>query len=230
MCSIILRFSEDGALIGANRDEMLARAWDKPAAWWPKLPGVVAGRDRTGGGTWLGVNRHGLVAAVLNRHGTLGPAPGKNSRGELPLLALAETGLEQAAEKIRALDAGRYRSFNLVLADATGGIFFAGLENGKPRAQELGRGVWMITSGEVNDPASLRIARHLPKFAAAPAEDWTRLLADNAPPAESALNIPPSNGFGTVCSAFITLRPGEARWLFAGGAPDIAPFQPVVSA
>ena len=100
MCSIILRICETGVLIGANRDEMLARAWDAPAEYWPEFPGVVAGRDRTAGGTWLGINRHGMVAAVLNRQGTLGPAAGKKSRGELPLLALAETSLQAAGAKI----------------------------------------------------------------------------------------------------------------------------------
>ena len=88
MCSIVLRISETGVLIGANRDEMLARAWDPPGQYWPALPGVVAGRDRTAGGTWLGMNRQGMVAAVLDRKGTLGPAAGKRSRGELVLDAL----------------------------------------------------------------------------------------------------------------------------------------------
>lgn len=228
MCSIILRISAGGVLIGANRDEMLARAWDSPAEFWPDLPGVVAGRDRTAGGTWLGVNRHGLVAAVLNRHGTLGPAAGKRSRGELPLLALGESSLEAAKAKTLALDAGVYRSFNLVLADAGGALFFRGLETGAPQLEVLGQGTWMITSGEANDVTSPRIARHLPKFTAAPAESWPELLADNAAPEESALNIPPHDGFGTVSSALITLsRTAPPSWNFAPGPPHLAAFEPV---
>ncbi|EGO94617.1 NRDE family protein, partial [Acidiphilium sp. PM] len=60
MCSLILSFLPGDAwpvVIGANRDEMLARPWDPPAAHWPERPGVIAGRDRTAGGTWLGLNR-----------------------------------------------------------------------------------------------------------------------------------------------------------------------------
>ena len=87
MCSIILRMGPDGVSIGANRDEMLARRWEPPAEYWP---GVIGGRDVLGGGTWMAINRHGVMAAVLNRHGSLGPAAGKRSRGELPLLALRE--------------------------------------------------------------------------------------------------------------------------------------------
>lgn len=228
MCSIILRISGDGVLIGANRDEMLGREWDPPAAYWPELPGVVAGRDRSAGGSWLGINAHGLAAAVLNRTGTLGPAPGKRSRGELPLLALREASLQEAEAKMLALDAGQYRSFNLVLADARGAVFLRGLEAGAPQAQRLDAGCWMITSGEANDTASPRIARHLPKFRTARAEDWPALLADDAPPEDSALNIPPHGGFGTVSSALITLRrAAPPEFLFAAGPPGLAPFRAV---
>ena len=48
----------------------------------------------------MALNRHGVMAAVLNRHGSLGPAPGKRSRGELPLLALRETSAKAAAERL----------------------------------------------------------------------------------------------------------------------------------
>jgi uncharacterized protein with NRDE domain len=228
MCSIILRITPAGVLIGANRDERVDRAWDPPAQHWPELPGVTAGRDRTANGTWLGLNRRGMVAAILNRHGTLGPAAGKRSRGELPLMALAESSLEDAAAKILGLDAGSYRSFNFVLADASRALFFRGLESGPPELQTLPPGTWMITSGEANDLTLPRIARHLPKFAAAAATSWPGLLADNAPPAASALNIPPDDGFATVSSALITLtKTAPPIWLFAAGPPDRAFFEPV---
>jgi uncharacterized protein with NRDE domain len=228
MCSIILRISAAGVLIGANRDERIDRAWDPPARHWPELPGVTAGRDRTANGTWLGLNQHGMMAAILNRHGTLGPAAGKRSRGELPLMALAESGLEDAAAKILALDAGNYRSFNFVLADASKALFFRGLESGAPGVQTLPSGTWMITSGEANDLTLPRIARHLPKFATAAATSWPSLLADNAPPVATALNIPPHDGFATVSSAIITLtKTAPPIWLFAAGAPDRTAFAPV---
>jgi uncharacterized protein with NRDE domain len=231
MCSIILRIGAEGVLIGANRDEMIARAWDPPAEYWPEYPGIIAGRDRTANGTWLGLNQHGMMAAILNRHGTLGPAAGKRSRGELPLRALAQSSLNAAAAEIEKLDAGQYRSFNFVLADASSAILFRGLESGAPDKQILGPGTWMITSGEPNDLTSPRIARHLPKFETAPAAAWPSLLADNTPPAESALNIPPENGFATVSSAVITLsKTASPIWLFAAGAPGIAAFEPVTFA
>jgi uncharacterized protein with NRDE domain len=233
MCTLILRFGDDGLLIGANRDEMLARPWDLPGEFWTELPGVVAGRDRLAGGTWLGVNAHGVVAAVLNREGkfqesTLGPAAGKRSRGELPLLALTETTAQAAAEKIASLDAAAYRSFNLVTADRAGAFWVAGLEQGRLETCALERRTWMITSGQPNQMSLPRIARHLPKFIAAPAAEWPALLADDAPPAASALNILPHDGFGTVCSSVISLRKtGEVDWQFAAGPPHEVGFKPV---
>ncbi|GLR68017.1 hypothetical protein GCM10010909_26980 [Acidocella aquatica] len=223
MCSIILRIDAQGVFIGANRDEMVERAWEPPGEFWP---GVIAGRDRLAGGTWLGMNRHGVVAAVLNRTGTLGPAAGKRSRGELPVMALGEASASAAAQVLAGLDAGAYRPFNLVVADAAGAFLLRGLGEGKPDVARLGEGVTMITSGEPNDVAHPRIARHLPRFSAAAFEDWAALLADAAGDWETTLNIPEKDGFGTVCSSLIALPcpPGKPEWWFAAGRPDAVGF------
>ena len=225
MCSVILRIGEDGVFIAANRDEMIGRPWTPPAAHWPELPGVIAGRDTLAGGTWMGLNRHGVMAAVLNRRGSLGPAPGKRSRGELPLIALAETTARSAAAAVAAQDAGLYRSFNVVIADRQSGYFLRGLEQGQPDLQTLGAGVWMVTAGEPNETSSPRIARHLPRFKEAPFSAWPGLLADDADPQGSALNIRPHDGFGTVCASVVALpRGGAPVWRFAAGPPHAPAF------
>ena len=71
-----------------------------PGRHWPDRPQVRGGLDSLAGGTWLGVNDDGLVAAVLNRRGTLGPEPGKRSRGELVLEALDHAEAYDAAEAL----------------------------------------------------------------------------------------------------------------------------------
>ena len=91
MCTLVVlrRPGDDWPLIlGANRDEMIARPWRPPGRHWPDRPEVVAGLDELAQGSWLGINDHGVVAGILNRFGTLGPAPGQRSRGELVLEAL----------------------------------------------------------------------------------------------------------------------------------------------
>lgn len=226
MCSIILHIGAEGVVIAANRDEMLSRQWDPPAEYWP---GICGGRDRTGGGTWAALNRHNVFAALLNRAGTLGPATGKISRGNLPLLALAHKTAAEASATISALEAANFRSFNLVIADPTGAFLLTGLEHGNPDFCAIPQGVTMITSGEANDMSLPRIARHLPMFEATKPENWKDLLADSRGNPGEQLNItPPSAGFGTVCSSYIHLpRHGVASHHFARGTPDKTPFLPV---
>src|SRR6266478_3756429 len=91
MCTLVILRRPDHqwpVLIGANRDEMIDRPWQPPCRHWPDRPEVVAGLDALAGGSWLGVNDWGVAAAVLNRHGSLGPARGARSRGELVREAL----------------------------------------------------------------------------------------------------------------------------------------------
>lgn len=237
MCTVVVLIRPGDAwpvALAANRDEQLDRAWDPPGAWWPDRPGVIAGRDRLGGGTWMGVNRVGVLAAVLNRPGSLGPAPGKRSRGELPLIALEQGSAGAAAAAIVALDAGGWRSFNMVLADRTGAWFVRGLGRGRPAAQALGPGLHMVTAHDPDDAGSPRVARHLPRFraAAVPEADcwhaWRGILADRSGPAAEQINVTPRGGFATVCSSLVALpAEGAPLWWFAAGAPDQVRFSRV---
>ncbi len=246
MCTVVLLIRAGHAwplVLAANRDELLNRSWDLPGRHWPDQPDVIAGRDRSGGGTWMGVNRHGVAAAVLNRQGSLGPAAGKRSRGELPLLALAHRSASEAAAAIAALGAGGWRSFNLVLADRWGAVFVRGLGHGHPEAQPLAPGLHMVTAHDPDDPDSPRVARHLARFRSAQApgssargqapepDDWRAwqgILADRTGQPGEQINVVPRGGFGTVCSSLLALpQAGLPVWLFAAGPPHEAPFQPV---
>src|SRR5579862_3413527 len=100
MCTIVmLRQPEHDwpLILGANRDEMANRPSRSPGRHWPDRPEVVAGLDELAGGSWLGVNDHGVLAAILNRAGALGPQAGKRSRGELVLEALDHADAIEAA-------------------------------------------------------------------------------------------------------------------------------------
>lgn len=243
MCTVIVLRRPGHAwplLMAANRDERLDRAWDPPGAWWPGHPGVVGGRDRTAGGTWMALGGAGVVAAALNRPGSLGPAHGKRSRGELPLLAASEASAAAAAARIAALPAGDWRPFNLVIADSARAFFLRGLGSGHAEVVDLPEGIIMVTAHDPNDLSSPRTRRHLPRFRAAAAPEpgrddwsaWTALLADDEQDPEagiaSTLNVPPVGGFGTVCSSLLGLRAdGSATWRFCAGRPGSAPFQPV---
>ncbi|MBR0653924.1 NRDE family protein [Plastoroseomonas arctica] len=232
MCTLILlRRPGHGwpLLLAANRDERLDRAWEAPAEFWP---GITGGRDATGGGTWLALSRHGVVAGVLNRPGSLGPAPGKRSRGELPLMAAGAASAAAAAAAIGGLDSGEWRSFNLVVADRDTAWFLRGEGAGPVAAVALAEGVTMVTSMDPNHAASPRVRRHLPRFEAAAAPSppdwgtWPALLRDSGGDRAEALNVPASGGFGTVSASLIGLGAGDERaWQFAPGSQ--APFAAV---
>src|SRR6266403_1575729 len=120
MCTlVILRRPEHRwpVVIRANRDEMIYRPWQPPGRHWPDRPEVVARLDTLAGGSGLGINDWGVAAAVLNRHGSLGPAPDRRSRGELVLEALDHADAAAAARALADLDPAAYRTFNLIVAD-----------------------------------------------------------------------------------------------------------------
>ena len=184
----------------------------------------------------MGINGAGVVAAVLNRPGSLGPAAGKRSRGELPLLALRHGSATAAAAAIGGLDAGLWRSFNLVLADRDGVMFVRGLGHGRPQAVLLASGLHMVTAHDPDDPDSPRVARHLPRLRAAVAPDvdgwaaWREILSDHSGSPAEQINVVPRAGFGTVCTSLVAVpAAGSPQWLFAAGPPDETAFDPVGS-
>ncbi len=176
MCTVVVLVRPTHVLLAANRDERLDRAWDPPGAWWPDHPRTIAGRDRTAGGTWMGMNRHGVVAAVLNRPGTLGPTAGKRSRGELPLIALDHPTAAAAAQAIAAPGCRRLARLQHGARRPHRGVLRA---RPRPwpcrRSRTLPQGVSMVTAYDPNDLESPRTARHLPRFQAAEPsgpDDW----------------------------------------------------------
>jgi len=234
-------------LIAANRDEMLDRPWTPPAHHWPDRPEVVAGRDTLAGGTWLGINDDGVIAAVMNRPGSLGPAEDKRSRGELVLEALDHAAAGEAAAALAHIDPAAYRPFNLLVADAVDAVWLRSDPDAGPDRVEgfaIPEGLSMLTAHDRNDRHSERIRTYLPRFEAAAApdpdagdwSDWERLVASRdqgeTGGAPSAMNIVTDFGFGTVSSALMALPAHEADdarpiWRFAAGRPDEVPFEPV---
>ncbi|MDJ0946692.1 MAG: NRDE family protein [Kiloniellales bacterium] len=251
MCTLILLFRPAHPwplILGANRDEMRDRPWRAPGRHWPERPEVMAGLDLLGGGSWLGLNSAtGLVAAILNRRGSLGPQPGKRSRGELVLRALDAESARAAAAELAAISPADYRSFNLVVADRRDAVWLRHLgpeATRGPEAHPLPPGLTLLTAGDRNDPSSPRIRRYLPRLEAAAAPDpgtgdwaaWQAILADRGDPGGAdpmaAMNLGLASGFGTVSSSLIALGQDLAtqdidlQWLFAAGRPDEAPYLP----
>ena len=248
MCSIIILRRPGHAwplVIATNRDEMIDRRWDPPGRHWTDRAHVVAGRDRMAGGSWLGRNDHGVIAAILNREGSLGPTADKRSRGELVLDALDHADAATAAEALATIEPNAYRSFNMVVADNRDAFWLAARNGDDAVAlEEIPGGLSMLTSQERNDMANPRTARYLPRFEAAAEPDpeagdwsaWRALLAsrdcDPAVGPSGSMCIVTDWGFGTVSSSLLALPSPESEnrlgiYLFAPGRPDETPYEPV---
>ncbi|MGW6918042.1 NRDE family protein [Kitasatospora sp. NPDC054939] len=121
MCTAFISIDPASAvpvLLLSVRDEYAGRSWLPPERHWPAQPSVVGGLDLVAGGTWLAASPGGdgsapAAACLLNGFGTAAPATGRSSRGELPLTALRDGGIDR-------LDLDRYDPFHLVLAGPTG--------------------------------------------------------------------------------------------------------------
>jgi len=245
MCTVVLlrRPGHDWPLIvGANRDEAVDRPWRAPGRHWPDRPETVAGLDEEAGGSWLGLNDHGLVASILNRRHTLGRDPHKRSRGELVLEALDHADAATAAAALGQIDAYAYRAFNMVIADNRDAFWLKALSDdgdGRVAVSPIPPGVSILTAWDRNDTvASERTRYFLPHFEAAPPPDpeagdwhaWQELLASRARAVgvsdpNGSMHVVTGYGFGTVSSSLIAL-PGPADpprapiWRFAETWPD----------
>ena len=85
MCLIVFAYNCHpvySLILGANRDEFRNRPSD-PAGFWHDAPHILAGRDKSAGGTWLGVTTAGKVAAVTNYRDPRRQVADPPSRGKL---------------------------------------------------------------------------------------------------------------------------------------------------
>ena len=111
-------------ILAANRDEFHDRP-TAPAAFWPHAPGVLAGRDLRGGGTWMGVTRSGRLAAVTNYRDPASQRTDAPSRGALVSDFLTGSGNGRGYVAALSKKANAYNGFNLVVWDGDELLWFA---------------------------------------------------------------------------------------------------------
>ncbi len=241
MCTVLLLLRPGQPwplLVGTNRDERLDRAFDPPGRYWPELPQAVAWRDRTGGGSWLGLNDQGVVATIVNAADQLGPLAGKASRGELVLRALAEPSAAAAAHVVAAFPAERHRGFTLLVADRER-AFALTSDGTAQRLQALAPGHHMLTPEGCDEATAPRVRAYLADLRAAPppapdAGDWSSwkalLQREDAADPHRSMTVTTDRNFGTVASTLIGIpaAPGAApALLVAGGPPTRAEYEPL---
>lgn len=144
MCLVLFAYDPDSdrpLVVAANRDEFYARP-AQSAHFWDDAPQILAGRDLTAGGTWLGVNRKGRFATVTN-FAEEGPSEAPQSRGRLPERFLA--GSASARHFAHHLHAASFRGFNLLMWDGEALVY----TSNRGHTQDLEPGVYGLANAEL---------------------------------------------------------------------------------
>jgi uncharacterized protein with NRDE domain len=150
MCLIAWNWQPDHEtplLLLGNRDEFYARP-TQALQWWGDAP-VLAGRDQQAGGTWLGVNRRGQLAALTNYRDVLNIRDNTPSRGALVADFLAGDWSSKAYLDELAGRCGDYNPFNLLVFD---GQRLMGLESRHGRVVSMALGTGAVSNADFHTP------------------------------------------------------------------------------
>jgi uncharacterized protein with NRDE domain len=234
MCLLALKIHEPPApiLVLANREER----FDRPTLG-PRITAVgstrfLAGVDQVAGGTWLGVNEHGVVVAVTNRSKpTVAAFP--RSRGLLCKSLLSCASAEEAMTRaLREVKEHEHAGGNYLCLDERAA--FVVEDAGEIDALPLTPGLHLIANGALDDPADRRLElarRILLSSAIRTVDDFidvARHVARQRNRSDPGASVIIDFGHrGTVSSTLLAIAPApaECRYLYAPGPPDIASYQ-----
>lgn len=222
MCTLVLlQRPRELLAVSGNRNELLAR----PASGPRVANGVLAPHDDLAGGTWLGLNRHGLFACVTNRRGGI-VDPGRRSRGLLVLEALqarSARGLRAALQELRG---DRHNGFHLAYADLeeawvtwSDGARVSHMALEPDRVHVITERSFGAGEGEREKTVAAAFAQLAPDLHA-----WrVPMTAHAAEPLESACVHADALGYGTRSSFQLMLRLDGAEALWTDGHPCTNP-------
>jgi hypothetical protein len=163
MCTVTIHRAAGEILVTMNRDEALVRAPELRPEIVAAASGVrwMAPRDSERGGTWMGVNNHGVVACLLNAYrpgeSLLPDTSGRfRTRGEIAPNLLAAGAMTDARRWLEeSLDPEAYPSFTLMVASPGEAFSYEWFRNGPARVTELAE-AWVVRSSSGWDSDDVR--------------------------------------------------------------------------
>lgn len=243
MCTIVIawrQFDDVPIAVAANRDEATDRPSTGPALREGE-PRVLAPRDERAGGTWMGVNEHGLFAIVANRW-TDADLAGERSRGLLTGDVLASESVASATALLRAETADReYEGFTMVVADGSDARVVEW--DGTVSDRSLSPGVHVVVNvgvdGEYDVPTHRweigerqarnadRIREAVEPTSSEGVEQWLDRASDVLADHDYGACIH-QDRYGTVSSSQVAVgADGAVDWLYADGPPCTTAFRRV---
>lgn len=220
-------------LLAMNREENPARP-SLPPRIQSGRPRVVCGIDRKAGGTWAGVNQHGLFVAVLNCPKRSVPYDPR-SRGLLcKELLSCKTADEAVQRAVKELQTGCYAGGNFICVDRTsGGVVYGG---NTVSSEPLKPGLHLLTSNPMDDRTDARqefVRRLLTLQRVDSAVAFLALASktfSRRPDAEGKRGIIlTSPDWATVSSMLVSLTARNQRSImqYAPGSPDMKSYEDV---
>jgi hypothetical protein len=252
MCTLSLFwrvFPDAPVAIAANRDEYPQRPWTDPHEW----NGIFAGRDEVAGGTWLGVNRSGVVCGITNRWGPLndplGQAPRhslgaadsprsarladrtRGSRGMVVLAALAAPSAADAAQALSTRSPTETNAFGLFVADAQS-AFRVDCDDTAISVQPLPPGIavlanWSALEKRPRSDRALQLGAAVPTGSIEAAWPAMKVLVSDHEGADTPGQPICGHGdlYATVSSTLMAVHSdGSIAWRDTRGNPCVSPF------
>jgi uncharacterized protein with NRDE domain len=234
MCLLAIQYrvvSDSPILVAANREEFFDRRSSGPTIQAGK-PRVLCPTDQRTGGTWLGVNQHGVFVGICNRR-TLEPLGSNRSRGLLCKETLKGTSSQSCLDRaIEELGKHQFEACNLVVVDRDAGFVIH--HESDNEVVPMRSGLNIVGGRNLNDPRDERVqlaSRLLTlqnldspvKFLAVA----NRVFARSPTPTGRANMVLRGADYGTVSSTLIALgaKPRDAIYQYADGPADEARFE-----
>lgn len=151
MCLIL--FSWDNhpkykLILAANRDEFYERPTDKLNKW-RDYTGVLAGRDLTCGGTWMGIHEKNRFTALTNYRDPTRILKDAPSRGDLTTDFLVSNDSPSGYFSEKESKLNQYNGFNLLVGDFNQLGYFNNVDN---QYQKLSPGTYGLSNALLNTP------------------------------------------------------------------------------
>ncbi len=176
MCLILFSYKKTPGfrlILGANRDEFLSRP-TLPLNFLDTGQTILAGHDKRGGGTWLGVNVWGKIAAITNYR-----APGLKRKSDLSRGLILHSYLNNNESPEDFLfnlsrDEISYEGFNLIVGDKNELYYYSNINK---ESKRLVPGLYGL-SNHLLDTAWPKVERGKTKFAKAVVPSNSEMIPD----------------------------------------------------
>jgi uncharacterized protein with NRDE domain len=212
-----------------NRDESTERPSLSPQVFTAGENGCrwFGGADARAGGTWFGINEHGLLAAVTNRKKEPLP-PNPRSRGLLCRDVLRHATATTAVDWVlQEISEHAYAGFNLIILSAESAWIVEAAEF--KFATQIGPGIHSVSNGPLraHDDPRVNLAQSLVTRMVDDEKDWKAYIdrARQICGIHASEGAPGMclhrDGWGTVGSTIAALAsdPMQSQYHYAAGPP-----------